>query len=96
MQVNMHEAKSQLSELGRLAWEGEEVVITRAGEPYLRLTPYREPRKPGRLEAKIWIADDFDETPQDLIDSFYESESDDYLFGDPLARADGSIPGRVS
>ena len=30
MKVNMHEAKSQLSRLGRLAWEGEEVVIARA------------------------------------------------------------------
>jgi len=42
MKVNMHEAKSQLSRLGRLAWEGEEIVIARAGEPYLRLEPYRE------------------------------------------------------
>lgn len=79
MQVNMHEAKSQLSKLGRLAWEGEEVVIARAGKPYLRLTPYREPRKLGLLEGQIRIADDFDETPQDVIDSFYESDLDDYL-----------------
>ena len=41
-------------------------------------------RKPGVLKGKMWIADDFDETPQDLIDSFYESESDGYLFGDHL------------
>lgn len=27
MKVNMHEAKSQLSRLGKLAWEGEEIVI---------------------------------------------------------------------
>ena len=80
MLVNMHEAKSQLSKLGRLAWEGEEVVIARAGKPYLRLTPYKEPdRRLGLLEGKIWIADDFDETPQDIIDSFYKSDSDDYL-----------------
>ena len=44
MKVNMHEAKSQLSRLGRLAWEGEEIVIARSGEPYLRLEPYRERR----------------------------------------------------
>ena len=35
MKVNMHEAKSQLSRLGRLAWEGEEIVIAKAGEPWL-------------------------------------------------------------
>ena len=42
MKVNMHEAKSQLSRLGKAAWEGEEVVIAKAGEPYLRLVPYRK------------------------------------------------------
>ena len=42
MKVNMHEAKSQLSRLGRLAWEGGEIVIARVGEPWLRLVPYRE------------------------------------------------------
>ena len=80
MLVNMHEAKSQLSKLGRLVWEGEEVVIARAGKPYLRLLPYRAPdRRLGLLEGQIWIADDFDETPQEIIDSFYESDLDDYL-----------------
>ena len=57
MQVNMHEAKSQLSRLGKLAWEGEEIVIARAGEPWLRLTPYRErlkERKMGGMEGQFW------------------------------------------
>ena len=82
MQVNMHEAKSQLSRLGRLAWEGKEVVIARNGEPYLRLTPYeRPPRVPGLWKGKGWIADDFDDTPQDVIDSFYSSNTDEELFG---------------
>ena len=65
MQVNMHEAKSQLSRLGELAWQGEEVVIAKAGKPYLNLVPYREemkPRTPGSLKGKIWVAPDFDET----------------------------------
>ena len=77
MQVNMHEAKSQLSMLGKLAWEGEEIVIAKAGEPYLRLEPYRQPktkRKAGVLKGQIWIAPDFDETPQDVIDSFWNSK----------------------
>ena len=75
--VNMHEAKSQLSRLGRLAWEGEQIVIAKSGEPYLRLVPYgeRKPeRKPGALKGQIWIAPDFDETPQEVIDSFYNSK----------------------
>jgi len=76
MKVNMHEAKSQLSRLGRLAWEGEEIVIAKAGEPWLRLEPYRErrdKRKLGVLKGQIRIAPDFDETPQEIIDSFYDS-----------------------
>ncbi len=73
MQVNMHEAKSQLSRLGELVWQGEEVVIAKAGKPYLVLSPYRAPagkRKLGLLKDKIWIAPDFDETDQDIIDAF--------------------------
>ena len=77
MQVNMHEAKTHLSRLGERAWEGEEVVIAKAGTPYLRLVPYRgrsQPRKLGDLKGQIWIAPDFDETPEELIKAF-EGES---------------------
>lgn len=71
MQVNMHEAKSQLSRLGKLAWEGEEIVIARAGEPWLRLTPYRErleERKMGGMEGQFWMSPDFDEVDEELIE----------------------------
>ena len=72
----MHEAKSQLSRLGRLAWEGEDVVIAKSGEPYLRLVPYRERRAKRTLgvwKGQVRIAPDFDETPREVIDPFYES-----------------------
>ena len=77
-QFNMHEAKSQLSKLGELAWEGEEVVIAKAGKPYLVLQPYRErrPRTLGSLEGQIWIAPDFDETPLDIIEAFEGAHDD--------------------
>ena len=86
MQVNMSEAQSNLSMLGELAWQGEEIIIAKAGKPFLRLTPYDEPnrvedkpeepkRRPlGLLEGKIWIAPDFDDTPEELIDLFYNGE----------------------
>ncbi len=76
MQVNMHEAKSQLSRLGRLAWEGEEIVIAKSGQPYLRLQPYREPRGKrtlGTLAGQIRMAPDFDETPPEVIEAFHAS-----------------------
>jgi prevent-host-death family protein len=50
---------------------GEEIVIVKAGEPVARLLPVeprREPRKPGLLKGKIWIADDFDEPlPEEIM-----------------------------
>lgn len=75
--VNMHEAKSQLSRLGKLAWAGEEVIIAKAGEPYLRLEPYRdrlEKRQLGGLEGKIWLSPDFDEPDEELIDLIENSK----------------------
>jgi antitoxin (DNA-binding transcriptional repressor) of toxin-antitoxin stability system len=72
-QVNMHEAKTRLSELGELVWKGEKVVIAKAGKPYLDLLPHRperRARKPGKLKGKIKIASDFDTTPQEIIAAF--------------------------
>ncbi len=45
MQVNVHEAKSQLSRLLELVEEGETVIIARHGEPVAELVPAR--RKAG-------------------------------------------------
>jgi prevent-host-death family protein len=39
MQVNVHEAKTQLSKLIEAALRGEEVVIARNSEPVVRLVP---------------------------------------------------------
>ena len=80
MQVNMHEAKTHLSRLGERAWQGEEVIIARDGEPYLYLLPYRgaaRPRPLGLLRGQIWMAPDFDETPQEVIDAFHGTASVD-------------------
>lgn len=45
MEVNIHEAKTQLSRLIQRALAGEEVTIAKAGKPLVRLTPV-EKRKP--------------------------------------------------
>ncbi|GAB4267365.1 type II toxin-antitoxin system Phd/YefM family antitoxin [Deferrisoma sp.] len=73
IQVNMHEAKTRLSELARRARQGDRVVIARAGEPYVDLVPHREERAvrvPGLLKGRVRIAPDFDETPEDVIRAF--------------------------
>jgi prevent-host-death family protein len=45
MEVNIHEAKTQLSRLIQRALAGEEVTIAKAGKPLVRLTPI-EVKKP--------------------------------------------------
>jgi prevent-host-death family protein len=60
-QINLYEAKTNLSRLVDEALGGEEIVIARAGKPLVRLVPCRdedEPRRPGN--ARIWMAEDFD------------------------------------
>ena len=37
--VNMHEAKTNLSKLAEAASRGEEIIIAKAGKPYMRLIP---------------------------------------------------------
>lgn len=65
IQVNVLEAKTQLSRLLDRAEAGEDVIIARAGHPVVRLVPITAgaldaPRMLGALKGKGWIADDFD------------------------------------
>lgn len=71
--TTVHEAKTQLSSLIESVLQGEEVIISKAGKPVVRLVPYAlnpEPRKPGYWAGKVKIAEDFDDTPEDVISSF--------------------------
>jgi prevent-host-death family protein len=61
-EVNVHEAKTHLSRLLARVEAGEEVLISRAGQPVARLVPARRARgkrRPGRFVGKGRIADDF-------------------------------------
>ena len=72
--VNVHEAKTHLSRLLEAVEAGEDVVIARAGKPIARLVPVAartEPRIPGSWRGRVFIADDFDETPEELIAAFH-------------------------
>jgi prevent-host-death family protein len=78
MQVNVHEAKSQLSRLLELVEEGETVVIARHGEPVAELIPVR--RKPGfpfgiaRSEPLVAAGDDWWQPMSD-------TEAEDWIEG---------------
>ena len=76
-QVNIHEAKTHLSRLLEAVERGEEIIIARSGRPVARLCPPRKwhsSRRPGSLKGKIRIASDFDQTPDEVVEAYYESE----------------------
>lgn len=72
MQVNIHEAKTQLSQLIQRVLNGEEVIIARNNQPVVRLEPVaRAPakRKLGALRGLVKsIDDDFDAPLDDFKD----------------------------
>jgi prevent-host-death family protein len=72
--VNIHAAKTHLSRLVDEVAAGEEIVIAKAGKPLARLVPFttaREPRQPGLMKGKLWIAEDFDEPlPEEIMAAF--------------------------
>ena len=51
MRVAVYEAKSKLSELLVQACAGQDVIITRHGEPIVRLVPVDAPAAPDRARA---------------------------------------------
>jgi len=78
MQVNVHEAKRQLSRLLELVEAGETVAIARHGEPVAELVPAR--RKGGfpfgiaRAEPLVAVGDDWWQAMSD-------AEAEDWIEG---------------
>jgi prevent-host-death family protein len=72
--VNIHEAKTTLSQLLESVLAGEEVVISKAGTPLARLIPYhaeKKPRSPGYWQGQVTMADDFDDPlPPEILAGF--------------------------
>jgi prevent-host-death family protein len=71
--VGVHEAKTHLSRLLALADAGEEVVITRRGEPVAKLVPVRgAPRRFGLDRGRFEVPDDFDAPLTDEVLAGFE------------------------
>jgi prevent-host-death family protein len=69
MQVNMHDAKTRLSELVAAAESGQEVIIARRGVPAVRLVAVGvqyAPVRLGALAGQIEIGEDFDDPLPEL------------------------------
>jgi prevent-host-death family protein len=86
VQVNLYEAKTQLSSLVERAANGEEIVIAKANKPMARLVSISENRNSGKPEPLpfgknllgiTYIAHDFDE---DLPPELFEEGESDFLF----------------
>ena len=78
--VNIHEAKTHLSQLLARVAEGETVIIAKAGRPVARLSPIRddETRVPriGFMAGRITVPDDFDTMFADEIADLFEGSED--------------------
>jgi prevent-host-death family protein len=74
MRVNIHEAKTRLSELLNRVESGEEITIARAGTPIARLVPIRDKdseRVAGSAKGKVIIEKNFDEPlPESILGEF--------------------------
>ncbi|MER6192611.1 type II toxin-antitoxin system prevent-host-death family antitoxin [Streptomyces cyaneofuscatus] len=72
-QYDVHEAQTHLSRILEQVAAGEEVVISKAGEPVAKVVPLGpKVRRTGRgsLAGRIHIADGFDELPDGIADAF--------------------------
>ncbi len=85
MQItNISDAKASLSKLVEKVLMGEEIIIGKAGKPVAKLVPYDLDKSPrelgvGHWKGEIWIADDFDETSEDILKLFEgEMDSDEF------------------
>ncbi len=73
-QVNVHVAKTHLSELLSIVERGEDVAIARAGVPVAKLIAYvptKTKRAFGLDEGKFEVPSDFDEPLSEIQNLFY-------------------------
>lgn len=64
-EFGVHEAKTHFSKLLERALAGEDVIITRSGQPLVKLVPVPRGGKPnlGFATDTVRMSDDFDELP---------------------------------
>lgn len=89
MEINVHEAKTNFSELLRRVALGEEITIAKAGVPVAKLVPIiaeTKKRELGLYRDQIWIAEDFDAPlPDDILAGFLGEEAEPAAAKKPVA-----------
>jgi prevent-host-death family protein len=81
-QVNLYEAKTQLSQLVEDAARGEEIIIAKNGRPMVKLVAATAEDKPkkrvlGQLKGKVGLGPDFDAADAEIESLFYEGDLND-------------------
>jgi len=74
--ANISEAKTNLSQLIKRALAGDEVIIARANEPLVKLTPVTQdvsPRVGGFWAGQVKFIGDWDEADREIEAMFEES-----------------------
>ncbi len=72
--VDIHEAKTHLSQLVDQAAKGESFIIAKAGRPMVKviaLDAASKPRPIGFMEGEFEVPDDFDRMGQDEIEAVF-------------------------
>ena len=71
--VNVHQAKTHLSQLLQEVEQGQEVVIARSGVPIARLEAWQAAARtvaaPGAMRGRIGLAEDFDASLDGLFEA---------------------------
>ncbi len=78
IEVNVHEAKTNLSRLLARVAAGEEVVIARAGKPVARLVPFRKPNgsRPLGIDKGLFdVPEDFNAPLPDELRAAFEGDA---------------------
>jgi len=73
-QINIHEAKTQLSRLIEKAAKGESFIIAKAGKPLVKVTRVDAPksmRRLGFMAGEIAVPEDFDRMGEGEIEQLF-------------------------
>jgi len=76
IRIGVRELRGKLGDYLRQAKSGARFVIVSRGEPVAELgapapePTDRKPRQAGGLKGQIWMADDWEEWPPDILESF--------------------------
>ena len=74
----MEQSETDLMNLVELACAGEDVILSQYGQPLVRLVPIEPdagPRQGGQWAGQVYMADDFDELPENIARAFGMDET---------------------